>query len=232
MISYEKLLEKFLGAVEMLPDEDRRAFHYFNAAGGNFKDVLVLGQAFAEIAHDLRVAIAEQTEKSAGRGSAQKAMLRIAKRSPRENTKCAWMQDGKQYVCDGIVAIELNVPISGLPAPESGRAPFDARRVIDPAQQNNGDVLQIPSRAELKAHLKTYRAELKAAGKSSNLVPLDLGEELPVMNAEILADILEIIPDAKFTASSQSPQRAPVYFEGAFGRGCVMPVLRRSPSAA
>ena len=30
MIRYEKLLEKVLRAAEMLPDEDRCAFHYFS----------------------------------------------------------------------------------------------------------------------------------------------------------------------------------------------------------
>lgn len=232
MISYEKLLEKFLSAVAMLPAEERDAFRYFDAAGGAFKNVYVSGQALAEIAHDLRAAIAEQAEKSAGRGSAQKAMQRIAKRSPRKNMRCAWTQDGKQYVCDGAVAIELNAPIAGLPAPEFDLAPFDAARAIDLASPNNGAVLPVPSLSALKTHIKASRAELKAAGKKSNCVPLDFGEELPLMNAQILADVLEIIPDATFTASSRSPEFAPVYFEGAAGRGCVMPLRKRSASAA
>lgn len=232
MVSYEKLLEKVLRAAEMLPDEERRAFHYFSNTNEIHGNAVMTSQALAEIANDLRAAIAEQTEKAAGRGSAQKAMMRIVKRAPRDNVKCAWMQGEKQYVCDGAVAIELNVPISGLPAPASGVAPFDAFRVIDPAQENSGDVLPVPSLAKIKAHIKNYRAELKAAGKKSNFVPLDLGAELPLMNAEILADILEIVPDATFTASRRNPQRAAVYFEGASGRGCVLPVRRKPSSVA
>ena len=73
MISYEKLLEKVLRAAEMLPDEDRRAFHYFSNTNEIHGDSVMTSQALAEIANDLRAAIAEQTEKAAGRGSAQKS---------------------------------------------------------------------------------------------------------------------------------------------------------------
>ena len=52
------------------------------------------------------------------------------------------------------------------------------------------------------------------------------------MSANLLADILEIIHDAKFTASSRNPQLAAVYFEGASRRGCVMPARRKPSSAA
>ena len=232
MVSYEKLLEKVLRAAEMLPDEERRSFQYFSKPNEFHGEAVVFPQALAEIANDLRAAIAEQTEKGAGRGSAQKAMLRILKRAPRENVRCAWLQEGKQYVCDGAVAVELAEPISGLPAPEFDLAPFDAARAIDLASPNNGAVLPVPSLSALKTHIKASRAELKAAGKKSNCVPFEFGEELPLMNAEILADILEIVPDAKFTASSRNPQRAAVYFEGASGRGCVLPVRRKPSSVA
>lgn len=232
MVSYEKLLEKVLCAAEMLPDEDRCAFHYFSNTNKTHGDAVMTSQALAEIVNDLRAAIAEQTEKGAGRGSAQKAMLRILKRARRENMRCAWLQEGKQYVCDGTVAVELAEPISGLPAPEFDRVPFDVANVIDLASPNNGAVLPVPSLSALKTHIKASRAELKAAGKKSNFVPLDLGAEFPLMSANLLADILEIIPDAKFTASSRNTQLAAVYFEGASGRGCVMPVRRKPSSAA
>lgn len=233
MVSYEKLLEKVLRAAELLPDEERRAFHYFSNTNEIHGDALFPSQALAEIANDLRAAIAEQTEKAAGRGSARKAMLRILKRSPRESARCAWIQDGKQYVCDGSVAVELDKPILGLPAPKFERlAPFDVSRAVDLARQRSGAVLPVPSLSVLKSHIKTHRAELKAAGKKSNCVPLDFGEEFPLMNAEMLVDILEIIPDAKFTVSNRDAQLSAVYFEGASGRGCVMPLRRKSSSAA
>ena len=130
------------------------------------------------------------------------------------------------------VAVELAEPISGLPAPEFDLAPFDAARAIDLASPDNGAVLPVPSLSALKTHIKASRAELKAAGKKSDFVLLDLGAEFPLMSANLMADILEIIPDAKFTASSRNPQLAAVYFEGASGRGCVLPVRRKPSSAA
>ena len=129
-------------------------------------------------------------------------------------------------------ASELSEPISGLPAPEFDLAPFDAARAIDLTSPNNGAVLPVPSLSALKTHIKVSRAELKAAGKKSDFILLDLGAELPLMSANLLVDILEIIPDAKFTASSRNPRHAAVYFEGASGRGCVMPARRKPSSAA
>ena len=45
MISYEKLLEKVLRAAEMLPDEDRRAFHYFSNTNEIHGDAVITLQA-------------------------------------------------------------------------------------------------------------------------------------------------------------------------------------------
>lgn len=67
MIGYEKLLEKVLRAVEMLPDEERRSFQYFSKPNEFRGEAVVFPQALAEIANDLRAAIAEQAEKAAGR---------------------------------------------------------------------------------------------------------------------------------------------------------------------
>lgn len=171
MISYEKLLEKVLRAAEMLPDEDRRAFHYFSNTNEIHGDAFMTSQALAEIANDLRAAIAEQTEKGAGRGSAQKAMLRILKRAHRENMRCAWLQEGKQYVCNGTVAVELAEPISGLPAPEFDRVPFDVANVIDLASPNNGAVLPVPSLSALKTHIKGLPRRAEGSGQEEQLCP-------------------------------------------------------------
>lgn len=178
MISYEKLLEKILKAVELLPEEERRSFQHFYKTNEIHGDALFPSQALAEIANDLRAAIAEQTAKAAGRGSAYKTMLRIAKRSIRDDTKCTWVQDGKQYACDGFIAIELSAPISGLPASDNRFAPLDAARVIASASQNSGSILPVPSLEALRTHIKTYKAEMKAAGNKNKYVPIDFGEDL------------------------------------------------------
>lgn len=67
MVSYEKLLEKVLRAAEMLPDEERRAFHYFSNTNEIHGNAVITSQTLAEIANDLRAAIAEPAEKAAGR---------------------------------------------------------------------------------------------------------------------------------------------------------------------
>lgn len=224
MIAYEKLLKKFLKAVEMLPEEERAAFRHFSKAGSLRGKPLVAGQCLAEIADDLRAAIAEQTEKAAGRGSAQRAMLRLVKRAPRENVRCAWMQDGNQCACDGVIAVEVFAPLAGIPEADPGVVPLDVSRIIEPARYNSGLPVPVPSLAELKSHIKIYRAEHRF--KKGTSVPLDLGEDLPLLDAVLLADIREIVPDAKFTASGYNPQTRMVYFEGSAGRGVICPIRR------
>lgn len=164
-INYEKILEKLLAAVERLPDEQRDAFNYYTANAAELHKCAGYNAGFApaDLAADLREGIAQQTAKTAGRGSARKAALHIFKTSSRDDLRGAWEQDGKQILCNGYLAIALNTPINDLPTAEDQT--FDALRFIVHARENNGEILPAPTAAELRAYIKQRGAELKAAGK-------------------------------------------------------------------
>lgn len=228
-INYEKILEKLLAAVERLPDEQRDAFNYYTTHAAELHKCAGYnaGFALADLAADLREGIAQQTAKTAGRGSARKAALHIFKTSTRDDLRGAWEQDGKQILCNGYLAIALNTPLNDLPTAENKT--FDALNCIEPASRNSGAYLPVPTAAELRAYIKQRGAELKAAGMKENVPLYDFGDGLPAVNARFLLDIVEILPGASFRASNYRPDIGGIYFESAGGFGILLPV--RKPAA-
>ena len=87
-INYEKILGKLLAAVERLPDEQRDAFNYYTANAAELHKCAGYnaGFALADLAADIREGIAQQTAKTAGRGSARKA-AHPSTRAPRAHAR-------------------------------------------------------------------------------------------------------------------------------------------------
>ena len=227
-INYETILEELLVAVERLPDEQRDAFNYYTANAAELHKCAGYnaGFALADLAADIREGIAQQTAKTAGRGSARKAAQHIFKTASRDDLRGAWEQDGKQILCNGFLAIALNSPINDLPTAENQT--FDALNCIEPASRNSGAYLPVPTAAELRSYIKQRGAELKAAGMKENFSLYDFGDGLPSVNARFLLDIVEILPGASFRASSHRPDIGGIYFESADGFGTLLPVRKRA----
>lgn len=55
-------------------------------------------------------------------------------------------------MCNGYLAIALNTPINDLPTAENKT--FNALNCIEPASQNSGAYLPVPTAAELRAYIK------------------------------------------------------------------------------
>lgn len=231
-ISYEKILEKLLAAVERLPDEQRDAFNYYTTHAAELHKCAGYnaGFALADLAADLREGIAQQTAKTAGRGSARKAAQHIFKTASRDDLRGAWEQEGKQILCNGYLAIALNSPINDLPAAENQT--FDALNCIEPASRNNGEFLPVPTAAELRAYIKQRGAEMKAAGMKEKFPLYDFGDGLPAVDARFLLDIVEILPGATFRASNYRPDIGGIYFESADGFGILLPVRQTARKSA
>lgn len=227
-INYEKILGKLLAAVERLPDEQRDAFNYYTTHAAELRKYAGnnAGFALADLAADLREGIAQQTAKTAGRGSARKAAQHIFKTASRDDLRGAWEQDGKQILCNGYLAIALNSPINDLPTAENQT--FDALNCIEPASRNSGAYLPVPTAAELRAYIKQRGAELKAAGKKENFPLYNFGDGLPAVDARFLLDIAEILPGASFRASSHHPVLGGIYFASADGFGILLPVRKHA----
>lgn len=237
-INYEKILEKLLSAVELLPEEQRSNYDFYTAHAAKPAHAAWLhkcagynaGFALADLAADLREGIAQQTAKTAGRGNARKAAQHIFRTAQRDDLRGAWEQDGKQILCNGYLAIALNTPINDLPTAEDQT--FDALRFIVHARENNGEILPAPTAAELRAYIKQRGAELKAAGKKEKFPLYDFGDGLPFVNARFLLDIVEILPGVTFRASSRLPELGILYFESADGCGCLLPARKTARKSA
>lgn len=193
--------------------------HLKNGADGNAAEILnyLKTEAEAEIRHT--------AAKQSGNGNRQKAAERVIKSA--KNAACealhgAWFDSkGLQCICDGFQAYRLReaLPLETIPEKEK---PLDLSRVI---AINSGAVLTLPTVPELKAHIKTEKARLKAQ-KDKNPPTWDFGAELPRVNAEYLLNALELLPDATATASRERPTLRAIYFESEHGDGILLPVRK------
>lgn len=177
---------------------------------------------------DAETEIRKAAARSAGKLDRFKAcgrVLKVAMSDQRPALRGAWIADGLQYICDGYRLAGLRDPLD-LPAIPEGVAPIDAARILDPAKHNAGAVLDLPDVAELRAHIKTEKARLKAAGDKHGAPAWDFGDDLPRVNALYLLDMLEIFPDARAICSKHRPKLDPIYFDSADGCGILLPVRK------
>lgn len=89
---------------------------------------------------------------------------------------------------------------------------------------NHGPTLELPTVAELKAHIKTQKAENKANGVKGP-AKYDFGLGRPLVNAEYLLDMLELLPGCEAVCGQDKPELQGIYFsaEGQ-GEGILFPI--------
>lgn len=174
---------------------------------------------------NLRADMASAGNKTAGKGNLEKAMLSIIDAADRPGLRGAFMQDGKQCVCDGYRAIRLNDAIN-LPKPEF-RTEIELGKVFEHNEAEYSP-LALPTIGELKTHIKITKAENKARfGRhgASKGVTYDFGEGKPLVNAAYLLDILTAFPDATATYGRDVQ---PIYFASEMGDAVLMTVRRNT----
>lgn len=199
------------------------AGHLKNGSNGNAVEIIeaLKQEAAAEIRRD--------EAKRSGTASRQKAAERIIKsaKSVQPFRPCmhgAWIDNGKQYICDGFRVVRFNEPLPLESIPE-GVEPLNASRIIAPGM-NTGATLDLPELGELRAHIKTEKARIKAE-KLRGIVPLwDFGDGLPAVDAQYLADMLEALPGCTATVAKDYPELRIVYFESENGDGGLLPVKK------
>lgn len=173
--------------------------------------------------------IRREEAKRSGTADRQKAAERViksAKADSHEALHGAWMTaDGMQNICDGFQAYRLRktLPLEEIPA---NVQPLDIARIVI---TNCGDVVPLPELSELRAHIKTEKARIKALKKSKELNPSksapvwDFGENLPQVNAEYLLNALELLPNCTAYAKAKNHY---IYFESEAGRGVILPIRK------
>lgn len=236
----EKMLERCLNLALYLSEDDAANYNFFL----NHKDECSAGSTFgiggelAALIHDLRDDIAAESCKAAGRSGALNAAKRIiksAKSKSKTYTHGSWMEGDKQCYCDGYRGVRLKEALPTDPVPET-EITMTLANVVNPARENAGAVLNLPTISELKAHIKIEKAMNKGkagkVGKGLNGATWDFGEGLPMVDATFLLDMLELLPGCKAVGSKVRPELGPIYFESDAGDGVLLPVRKVKEEAA
>ena len=199
-----------------------RLLKHWNPSGVGQQDGIM---ALVNLCAHLRDDMASAANKAVGKGNVEKVMLSViksAEQTGRESLYGAFMQDGKQCVCDGYRAIRLNEPIN-LPEPPQPGGIVMSR--IFAKGERDYQPLELPTLGEVKTFNKIKRAELKAlygAKASKHPVNWDFGEGKPLVNAAYLADMLTVFPDAK---AEHAGETHPIFFEDELGDGLLLAVI-------
>ena len=135
--------------------------------------------------------------------------------------------DQKIFMCDGFRAIAIN---TALPLPVMVDDAYNQNMTktlyanIEKAAQNDLEVTT-PSIKELKAIQKDHREKKKAGEPCDAFALYDAGGYH--VQAKLLADILQLIDNAKIFVKSQSEKHCElVYIAGTNGAACLCPVRR------
>ena len=196
----EQILKGVYAILQTLPAEDRLyaekliARHLKTNEDNGFTSI-----AIANLVIDLKDDLAQQEAKKGGRSAALKAVnsiLKEASRSPRSFTLYnAPIIDGRQCICDGyrLVRLTEHLPLN-VPAEPLGY--IDTDRLIPPAMFCDGNEIDLPDPAKLRAYIKDFKA--KRTSSTAPKIPVyRFGENLPAVDARFLADMMAILPDAK-----------------------------------
>ena len=159
----------------------------------------------------------------------EKALEKILKNATHDFLKKARTVDGRQIVCDGFTLCALDQPVELSPEfvqdVNDGRADGIINRVLPAARENNGDALRVPDAATLRLHIKNSKAEKKTR-KDKTPVIYDFGDGLPAVNAEYLANVIDIYGDAVQLVASSRGIYQPIYIKSDRGDGVLMPIRK------
>ena len=227
----EKMLERCLELALHLNDEDRALFDRCRSYPEI--DIPGLPGLLSDLIRDLEADVASDTCKAAGRNnalSAAKRIFKVAMSTGKSGLCGAWEENGRQCLCDGYRGVRLvnHLPVDHIP---EYATPINLSNIVDGVIKNKGVEIELPSIGELKAHIKVEKANKKIR-KDRDPVVWDFGEDLMLLDAEYLLDMLEILPGCKAYAASKGAALSPVYFESEAGDGVLLPRRRVSRKTA
>lgn len=199
--AFSDILEAETQTASQLTNDDLEAFA--NTLGGIDSLPFVVEQAIRAVKTDIsQKALSAPDNK---RLSVCRKILKKAKsRRSREVFWYASTIDGIQYISDGYRAAAFTTPLPLEEKPDSVSG-FDYNGIFanEKRFEESGNIrLEIPDRKELAAYIKVAKAEQKAKKNSVKEVRYNFGKDLPMVNAEYLADMIDIFPNARFYAKS------------------------------
>lgn len=202
-----KLLEKLHDIVTNLNKEDRGSYDLvMKHKEGDFSNSTSVGVRLAVLVLEIQNEVYTEEDKKNGNGAALAAAKRVLKnaQSTNEAAHYAKTQDGKQAFCSGVIGVILNEPLVGLPeCPDKYRSTFiDVEEYIP---QGDGFELELPNLNELKAYIKIKKSKKEydycctKNNKVLKTIVYSFGGDLCSVNAELLADVMDIIGESKAT---------------------------------
>lgn len=214
----QKMLEYAYKVAANLSESEQKVIEKLSKGSAKYEGgsiPLVLSQLIYELKEDINRDEAKKT----GKGAALKTAKDILKNGNKKRDILGYAQiiDGKQYLCDGYIAVELNEP---LPLPEipEGMNALDIKKLINyPAYS---EIAELPDKIKLKSYIKVEKAKNKANGQTNNIC-YDFGENKPLVNAEYLLQIMELMPNATIYIENCYK---PIYFESEAGRAVLGPI--------
>lgn len=141
----EEMLQRVNELALHLEKEERDLYH--DCVANGFHHIPGFAGALASLTVTLREDIAREEARKSGRGSAQAAAKRIIKNAiavqPREYLHGAWMENGKQCLCDGYRGVILDSPLPGLPQAKTDLSAMSLDRILSPSRANHGAALSL-----------------------------------------------------------------------------------------
>lgn len=168
-----------------------------------------------------------EMQRKDGRGNqlaGAKSLLKVAKKAGRVDLQGVWVDgEGRQCMCTGYHAARLLQPLEGLPCVPSEVDPLKLDNIITGPKAQE---LPLPSVADLKAHIVQEKAENpdKYKGKRAAPVLYDFGDGKPLVNAQYLLDLLQLLPEC--TATWDESPNCIIMFNAQEGDGCLCPIRR------
>lgn len=166
----------------------------------------------------------EELHKSKG-GNAYAAAKRLAKQIPDVRPGCrAWIDgEGRQCFCAPAFAVRLNNPLEGLPEIPEKAEPINYASLFKPDALPSRD-LPLPSVGDLKVCMAQQNKP-----KDGKCKTYDFGDGKPMVNAEFLKALLELLQDA---TAKNDKEIGTIYLSSEAGDAILLPIRKATYSAA
>lgn len=191
-----------------------------NSCTANNVCAVTIRKPLEDLRADLEAQLRAETARTAGTAGITRTVTRILngmKKEPREALRYAWIdKNDRQCICTGYIAFRFTKHLPLPPAP-NGLTPIDLNAIF-PANTDNHHRITTPAIADVKMCI----ANAKAA-KCTAL--FDLGDNEPNVDAKLLLDVLNAMPDCEmYTLNSSKRAISPIYIRNANGDGVLLPV--------
>lgn len=189
----EALLKRLIEIKNTLSEEERAMIDECINKNHRLTNIQNTCVRLANLILDVKDAMEMDYAKRNGAGEKLKSARNILKYTPDcyEVLKYAYTdRSGIQTICNSFCMIRLTDPLN-LPELPSDKEYIPVKRIM--VNQVKPITLELPSVNELRSYYKLKKAE------KVKEVSYDFGENLPMVNAEMLIDVMTLVPNAVAT---------------------------------